>query len=57
MSIKSTIDDLRKYRNLVLVVFLFCMISTLSFLAARNMTHSSAAHSVDSSLAISLAMP
>ena len=43
MSIKSTIDDLRKYRNLVLVVFLFCMISTLSFLAARNMTHSSAA--------------
>lgn len=43
MSIKSTIDDLRKYRNLVLVVFLFCMVSTLSFLAASNMTRSSAA--------------
>ena len=43
MSVKSTIDDLRKYRSLVLVIFIFCMVSTLSFLAARSMQHSSAA--------------
>lgn len=43
MSLKSTIDDLHKYRNLVLLVFLFGMVSTLSFLAAGNMDHSSAA--------------
>ncbi len=43
MSLKSTIDDLRKYRNLVLVLFVFCMVSTLSFLTASNMKHSSAA--------------
>lgn len=42
MSLKSTIDDLRKYRTLVLVLFLFCMVSTLSFLAASSMKHSSA---------------
>ena len=42
MSLKSTVDDLRKYRSLVLVIFLFCMVSTLSFLAAGNMQHSSA---------------
>ncbi len=43
MSIKSVVDDLRKYRSLVLIIFVFCMVSTLSFLAARNMQHSSAA--------------
>ena len=43
MSIKATIDDLRKYRSLILVIFLFCMISTLSFLATGNMSQSSAA--------------
>lgn len=43
MSMKSTIDDLRKYRSLVLIIFIFCMVATLSFLAARGMHHSSAA--------------
>lgn len=43
MSMKSTIDDLRKYRGLILVIFIFCMVSTLSFLAARGMRQSSAA--------------
>ncbi len=43
MSIKSTVDDLRKYRGLVLVIFAFCMVATLSFLATRSMHESSAA--------------
>lgn len=43
MSLKTTIDDLRKYRSLILVIFIFCMVSTLSFLATGNMSESSAA--------------
>ena len=47
MSLASCIQDLRKYRNLVLVVFIFCMVATLSFLATSNMDHSSARTSTE----------
>lgn len=43
MSLKATIDDLRKYRSLILVIFIFCMVSTLSFLSTQHMHESSAA--------------
>lgn len=43
MNLQAYIDDLRKYRNLVFVVFVFCMMATFSFLAMRDMQHSSAA--------------
>ncbi len=43
MTIRETINDLRQYRSLILVVFVFCMMATLSFLSARGMQKSSAA--------------
>ena len=43
MSLKNHIDDLRKYRSLLLVIFVFCMMSTFSFLATSGMRSSSAA--------------
>lgn len=47
MNLKAYFQDLRKYRSLVAVVFVFCMIATLSFLATSNMDHSSARATTD----------
>lgn len=47
MNLKAYIQDLRKYRNLVAVIFIFCMVATLSFFATSNMDHSSARASTD----------
>lgn len=47
MSLASNLHDIHKYRNLILVVFLFGMVATLSFLATSNMDHSSARASTD----------
>lgn len=47
MSLASNLHDLHKYRNLFLILFLFCMVATLSFLATGNMDHSSARASTD----------
>lgn len=40
---RQLMSDFRKYRNAVALIFVFCMMATLSFLAARNMQESSAA--------------
>lgn len=37
MSLHSSFQELRKYRFPVLLLFIFCMMATLSFLAARGM--------------------
>lgn len=43
MTLKETINDLHKYRNIVFVLFVFCMMTTFSFFATRGMQRSSAA--------------
>lgn len=42
MNLKSLTSDFRKYRNLFIIIFIFCMMTTLSFLAMRGMRNSSA---------------
>lgn len=43
MNLKSLNDNFHKYRTLCVVIFIFCMMATLSFLAIRGMQRSSAA--------------
>lgn len=43
MSLSGHIQELRKYRFPILLLFIFCMMSTLSFLAARSMRSTLAA--------------
>ncbi len=43
MNLKSLTDNLRKYYTMFIVLFIFCMITTLSFLAMHGMQRSSAA--------------
>lgn len=40
MTLKDSLNDLRKYRIPIFMVFIFCMMATFSFLAASNMDRS-----------------